>query len=222
MAQYYIVSKDSIDASADAIRSKTGSQSAIEWDGNEGFADAIDAISGGGVTPTGTKQISITQNGTTTEDVTNYASAEITVNVPSIFTLIGQTTIALSEYTDTSTAETTNTQINIMNTNYAYFIVIITCDSEITTSTEWGMTVGLGGRYTTNGKFLAAMSLQQKGSATLSYSDMDSSSAKQESYGVTINGNTETIQIVRKAHSSGMPKIRAGNYTIKVYAMTSM
>lgn len=34
-----------------------------------------------GVTPTGTKQISITQNGTTTEDVTNYASAEITVNV---------------------------------------------------------------------------------------------------------------------------------------------
>lgn len=35
----------------------------------------------GGVTPTGTKQISITQNGTTTEDVTNYANAEITVNV---------------------------------------------------------------------------------------------------------------------------------------------
>lgn len=40
-----------------------------------------DVTSGGGVTPTGTKQISITQNGTTTEDVTNYASAEITVNV---------------------------------------------------------------------------------------------------------------------------------------------
>lgn len=34
-----------------------------------------------GSTPTGTKQISITQNGTTTEDVTNYANAEITVNV---------------------------------------------------------------------------------------------------------------------------------------------
>ena len=31
--------------------------------------------------PTGTKQISITANGTTTEDVTNYASAEITVDV---------------------------------------------------------------------------------------------------------------------------------------------
>lgn len=36
---------------------------------------------GGGITPTGTKQISITENGTTTEDVTNYANAEITVNV---------------------------------------------------------------------------------------------------------------------------------------------
>lgn len=31
--------------------------------------------------PSGTKNISITQNGTTTEDVTNYANAEITVNV---------------------------------------------------------------------------------------------------------------------------------------------
>ena len=35
----------------------------------------------GGSAPTGTKQISITQNGTVTEDVTDYANAEITVNV---------------------------------------------------------------------------------------------------------------------------------------------
>lgn len=33
------------------------------------------------VSPTGTKQISITSNGTVTEDVTNYANAEINVNV---------------------------------------------------------------------------------------------------------------------------------------------
>jgi len=38
-------------------------------------------VTSGGVTPTGTKQINITQNGTVTEDVTNYANAEITVNV---------------------------------------------------------------------------------------------------------------------------------------------
>lgn len=36
---------------------------------------------GGGDTPTGTKQISITQNGTTTHDVTDYATAEIITNV---------------------------------------------------------------------------------------------------------------------------------------------
>lgn len=36
-----------------------------------------------GSTPTGTKQISITENGTTTEDVAAYANAEITVNVQS-------------------------------------------------------------------------------------------------------------------------------------------
>lgn len=35
-----------------------------------------------GSTPTGTKQISISQNGTTTHDVAAYASAEITVAVP--------------------------------------------------------------------------------------------------------------------------------------------
>lgn len=47
----------------------------------DNLASAIGSISTG-TTPTGTKQVSITQNGTTTEDVTNYASAEISVNVP--------------------------------------------------------------------------------------------------------------------------------------------
>lgn len=39
--------------------------------------------SGGGSTPTGTKQISITENGTHIEDVAGYANAEISVSVPS-------------------------------------------------------------------------------------------------------------------------------------------
>lgn len=63
---------------ADAIRSKNGTENTYK---PSQMPDAIEAISGGGITPTGTKEISITQNGTTTEDVTNYASAEITVNV---------------------------------------------------------------------------------------------------------------------------------------------
>lgn len=90
---------------ADAIRTKNGSSDTYK---PAEMADAIEDIPGG-ITPsgtisiatngtvdvtqyasasvavpnpsTGTKQISITQNGTTTENVTDYANAEITVNV---------------------------------------------------------------------------------------------------------------------------------------------
>ena len=103
-----LVQESSLQGIADAIRSKNGTQNTYK---PAQMAEAIEAISGGGITPTGainitengthdvtnyasanvsvpqdttptgTKQITITENGTTTEDVTNYASAEITVNV---------------------------------------------------------------------------------------------------------------------------------------------
>jgi len=63
---------------ANAIRIKGGTSGQMAFPA--GFVSAVQAIPTG-ITPTGTKQISITANGTTTEDVTNYASAEITVNV---------------------------------------------------------------------------------------------------------------------------------------------
>lgn len=50
-------------------------------DSADGYSSVTVNVSSSGITPTGTKQISITQNGTTTEDVTNYVSAQITVNV---------------------------------------------------------------------------------------------------------------------------------------------
>lgn len=46
MAEYYIAPKSSFDATADAIREKTGSQATIEWT-QDGFADAIEAIPSG-------------------------------------------------------------------------------------------------------------------------------------------------------------------------------
>lgn len=68
-----LVNENSLTAIADAIRAKNGTQNTYK---PAQMADAITAISGGGITPTGTVQI--TQNGTV--DVTNYASAN--VNVP--------------------------------------------------------------------------------------------------------------------------------------------
>lgn len=72
-----LVEESSLQDIADAIRTKNGSQNTYKpWQ----MAGAIEAIPTGS-TPTGTKQISITENGTTTEDVSAYANAEIEVNV---------------------------------------------------------------------------------------------------------------------------------------------
>ena len=60
--------------------------------------------------PSGTKQISITQNGTTTEDVTNYASAEINVNV-SGGGGGGFTTIASGTFTGSNNSQAAGRQL---------------------------------------------------------------------------------------------------------------
>lgn len=77
----YLIQDTTLDAIANAINAKTGGSSAMTP--AEMVTEIGNIPSGGGITPTGTKQISITQNGTTTEDVTQYANAEIMVNVPS-------------------------------------------------------------------------------------------------------------------------------------------
>lgn len=86
----YLVTDTELSDIADAIRAKGGTSASISFP--NGFTTAIAAIPTG-VTPTGTKQISITQNGTTTEDVTNYASAEINVNVNSLPNYIGHVSV---------------------------------------------------------------------------------------------------------------------------------
>ena len=99
MANYLTTDTD-LTAVANAIRTKGGTSSQLSFP--SGFVQAIGEISGGGgITPTGTKEIAITENGTTTEDVTNYASAEITVNVSGGGSGVGGLT---KYYTGTATA----------------------------------------------------------------------------------------------------------------------
>ena len=51
MSDYSIVPNAALTATADAIRTKTGSQATIEFDHNTGFKDAVDAIPSGGGGP---------------------------------------------------------------------------------------------------------------------------------------------------------------------------
>lgn len=74
--------------------------------------------------PSGTKQISITSNGTTTEDVTAYASAQITANVPNTYAAADEGKVVsngalVAQTSDTVTANDTydTTLINSLTVN---------------------------------------------------------------------------------------------------------
>lgn len=138
------------------------------------------------------------------------------------WTLIGEKTIALPEYTDTVNLETTDTEIDVKNADYAYILVVITCDTPILTATEWGMTVAIGGRYTSNSNFFQGVSLCQKGTATLSFAAMSAGTYSGASYGVNVPGNTASITFTRKCHATNCTSCRAGNYNVKVYGLASL
>lgn len=143
----------------------------------------------------------------------------VPVNKPE-FELIGTKTMALEEYTDTSTAQEIDTEINIKDTDWAWGLVIITCDSAITTSTEWGMTISTFGRHV-NGNVVGETSpLQQKGVSTLSYAAVAVNMTVVAS-GVTVRSGTSTI-VIRRQASTVFSKIRAGNYTVSVYGLKSL
>lgn len=70
---------------ADAIRSKKGTSADIVA---SDFPSEIMSIPTG-TAPTGTKTVSITANGTRTEDVSGYANVQINTNVPTSYTPTG-------------------------------------------------------------------------------------------------------------------------------------
>lgn len=134
--------------------------------------------------------------------------------------LVGTKTFSnLSEYTGT-TAEENDTQISVSSLSYSFLLVIVTCDSAIQTSTEWGMSVQVIGRQTSGGT-VAGQSIQQRGSATLTQSAQVNHARASNSDGVYIKTAASSIIMVRKC-STTTPKCRSGNYTVKVYGMTAL
>ena len=123
------VQDSSLTSVANAIRTKGGTSAPLEFPTE--FISAIQAIPTS--QPTGTKSISITQNGTTTEDVEWYKDAELTVNVPNTYTasdegkvvlsgtLVGQTSRTVSDNGTYDT--TTNNQIVVNNEDYSESLV---------------------------------------------------------------------------------------------------
>ncbi len=76
-----LVTEEYLEDIADAIRAKNGTQNKYK---PSQMADAIDAISGGGTSPTGTKEISITQN--VSADNGYDGLSQVTVNpIPSSY-----------------------------------------------------------------------------------------------------------------------------------------
>ncbi len=74
-----VINTQTLSDIADAIRSKSGSSDTFK---PSEMAQGILDIPSGGITPTGT--VNITSNGT--HDVTNYASASVAVPIPSDYT----------------------------------------------------------------------------------------------------------------------------------------
>ena len=140
-----------------------------------------------------------------------------------LFELIGEETFSLPELTGDDVDNYT-TGINISNTNYAWLFFIVTCDTPILTNTEWGMTTQLSGRYTIKSLSTGcSLSAYQKGVATLNVNELVSTTQTSPlGYGVYIPNNIDTVQVKRKCNSSALPKIRAGNYTVKAYGLKSL
>lgn len=140
-----------------------------------------------------------------------------------MFDLIGETTIALGDYTDTTTNATIDTGINISNTDYAWGIVIITCDTPVVGANDWGATFVTWGRFTANTSLSTGAAIMQRGTSTTSYADLTSNSGQGAAmYGVTILNNTSNVIMSRKCHGTACPLCRAGNYTVKVYGLKSL
>lgn len=190
----------------------------IGLDVNDSSQIPLDVMTGGsgGITPIGTKQISITENGTTTENVYNYANAEIDVNVPTV-TPTGTKSISITQ-NGTTTEDVTNyanAQItaNVPNT---YTVAdegkvvddgalvsqtskSITANGTHDTTTNNSVTVAVANSYTSadEGKVVDNGALVSQSSATYTANDTyDTTLINEVTVNVSGGGGTELYDFI--------------------------
>lgn len=170
---------------------------------------------------------SITANGiynASNDNADGYSS--VTVNVQHVgpqLTLIGQSTHTLTEYADTSAAETIDTGIDVTGDNHSFLLVIITCDDGTpAVSNAWGgIYMDVTARYTATGRiYPSTAGVCEAGTKSLLMSEASGFSIGNSNGPVHLVSNVPTVRFIRKA-SNNKP-VMAGTYTVKVYGIDSL
>lgn len=170
----------------------------------------------------------ITANGTynaSGDNADGYSS--VTVNVPHVgpqLTLIGQSTHTLTEYTDTSTAETIDTGIDVTGDDHAFLLVIITCDGTPAVENAWGgVYMDIACRYVSTGRiYPSTAGVIETGTKSMLVSEASGFGIGNTPSGpIHLVSNVPTVRFIRKALNNGRT-VMAGTYTVKVYGIDSI
>lgn len=171
--------------------------------------------------------LTVTANGVYTASGDGYNP--VTVNVPSIvptgpqFTLIGQSTHTLTEYTDTSTAETIDTEIDVTNDNHSFLLVVIICDGTPAVENAWGgIYMDVCGRYLSTGRiYPSASGVYESGTKSLLLQEASGFGLGNTNGPIHLVSNVSTVRFIRRALNNGRT-VMAGTYTVKVYGFDSL
>ena len=178
-----------------------------------------------------TESLSVTQNGTYTPPSGVDGFDSVTVDVSSstptptqpTLTLVGQSTHTLTEYTNTSTAETIDTGIDVTGDDHAFLFVVITCDGTPAVENAWGgVYMDIVGRYVSTGRiYSSASGIYEAGTKSLILSDASGFGMGNSSGPIHLVSNVGTVRFIRRALSNGRT-VMAGTYTVKVYGIDSL